>query len=95
LGERDKKVGLSLDRLRAQLETTASWLINERGEFDDRVPVQAGTLEDFDTLASAVRKGGDPETTASISLTRLLLQDLEGRSVAEIRAKLSSARSKK
>jgi hypothetical protein len=94
LAERDEKARGSLERLRLQLANTAVWLTNEEGKFEDRVPVTAELLAEFDGLAGALRKRGDAELSGNLSHTRLLLADIEGRSVAEIRSKLATARRK-
>lgn len=95
LAERDAKVRGSLEKLRSQLATTAVWLTNEEGKFEERVPVTAEVLTEFDAVAGALRRGGDAEVSGNLSHTRLLLADLEGRSVAEIRSKLATAGGKK
>ena len=95
LAESDARMRASLESLRKQVATLATWLTNERGEFEDRVPVTPETLAEFDTVAGGLRKGADAQVSANLGLTRLLLEELQGRSVAEIRGKLATGGGKK
>ena len=72
----------------------ATWLTNESGAFDERVPITTETLAHFDTVAGALRNRVDARVAGNLSPTRFLLEDLQGRSVADA-GKLATGGGKK
>ena len=95
LAESDENVRASLGKLLIQVATMATWLTNESGAFDERVPITTETLAHFDTVAGALRNRVDARVAGNLSPTRFLLEDLQGRSVAEICGKLATGGGKK
>jgi hypothetical protein len=91
LAERDAAARKSMEMLRVRLANTAVWLTNEEGQYEDRIPVTPEMLAEFDSLAGSIRKRGDSKQSGNLSHTRMLLADVEGRTVAEIRSKLATA----
>lgn len=95
LAEKNPQANEALARLRTQLALAATWLTDEKGRYEDRVPVTEALLRDYDVVARLIVERGAEGPTPDVSMVRQVLESLKGRTVAEVRAKIGADRKKK
>jgi hypothetical protein len=90
LAEKDPGAKDALAGLRDQLAVATTWLTDEKGRFENRVPVTEKLLREFATVARLVEQRGEEGVAADLSIVRQVLASMEGRTVAEVRGKLGT-----
>lgn len=91
LAERDERMMRALVELRDRLALAALWITSEDGRYEQEVPVSGELLAAFELVSKGLREHSKEGLADDVSHMGLVLRDLEGRTVSEIRSKLQTS----
>lgn len=87
--EKSSQTKDALAGLRTRFALAATWLTDEKGRYESEIPVTEEFLREYDVAVRQISAAGG-EGASDLSVIRQVLETLEGRSVAEVRAKLGA-----
>lgn len=87
--EKSSEAKEALAGLSTRFALAATWLTDEKGRYESEIPVTGEFLRDYDVAVRQISEAGG-EGASDLSVLRDVLESLEGRSVAEVRAKLAA-----